>query len=49
MNEKSKINLTKEQILMLKLSDKDIKQGRLIRQSQIDMEDLQWLKNCRLD
>jgi hypothetical protein len=43
-HEKGKINLTEEQILMLKLSDKDIKQGRLKPQNQIDKEDLQWLK-----
>ncbi len=36
--------LSEEQILMLKLSDNDIKQGKLISQSQIDREDLKWLK-----
>jgi hypothetical protein len=36
--------LSEEQILMLKLSDHDIKQGKLISQSQIDREDLKWLK-----
>jgi hypothetical protein len=36
--------LSEEQILMLKLSDNDIKQGKLISQSQIDREDLKCLK-----
>ncbi len=40
----NKVDLTEEQILMLKLSDKDIKNGKLISQHQIDKEDLQWLK-----
>jgi hypothetical protein len=42
--EKNKVNLTEEQVLMLKLSEKDIKQGRLISQQQLDKEDLLWLK-----
>lgn len=42
--EKDKLELTEEQILMLKLSDKDIKNGRLISQNQLDKEDLLWLK-----
>lgn len=40
----SKVTLTEEQVLMLKLSDKDIKNARLISQSQLDKEDLLWLK-----
>jgi hypothetical protein len=36
--------LTEEQKLMLKLSDEDIKTGRLISQSQLDKDDLKWLK-----
>jgi hypothetical protein len=39
-----KIKLTEEQTLMLKLSDKDIKQGKLISHSQLDKDDLKWLK-----
>ncbi len=35
---------TQEQILMLQLSDDDIAAGRLISQSQLDQDDLQWLK-----
>ncbi len=42
--EKNKIDLTEEQVLMLKLSDKDIKHGKLISQTQLDKQDLQWLK-----
>jgi hypothetical protein len=42
--EKNQVKLTEEQLLMLKLSDKDIKHGRLIPQSQLDKEDLKWLK-----
>ena len=39
-----KVKLTDEQILMLKLSDKDIANGKLISQSQLDKNDLEWLK-----
>ncbi len=42
--DKDKVKLTEEQILMLKLSDKDIKNGKLISQSQLDKDDLKWLK-----
>jgi hypothetical protein len=42
--DKDTIKLTDEQILMLQLSDKDIKNGKLISQSQLDKDDLQWLK-----
>jgi len=38
------VKLTEEQILMLQLSDNDIKNGSLISQSQLDKDDLQWLK-----
>jgi hypothetical protein len=37
------VSLTDEQILMLQLSDADIKAGRLISQEQLDKEDLEWL------
>ena len=40
----NKVQLTEEQVLMLKLSDKDIKNNRLISQSQLDKEDMKWLK-----
>jgi hypothetical protein len=38
------VKLTEEQIVMLKLSEKDIKEGKTITQSQIDKADLKWLK-----
>jgi hypothetical protein len=37
------VKLTEEQILMLQMSDLDIKNGRLISQDQLDKNDLQWL------
>jgi hypothetical protein len=37
---------TGEQILMLQLSDLDIKNGRLISQEQLDKADLQWLQRA---
>jgi len=47
--EKSAVNsdtvqLSKEQILMLQMSDKDIASGRLITQDELDKSDLEWLK-----
>lgn len=36
--------LTEEQKLLLKLSDLDIKNGRLVSQELLDKEDLKWLK-----
>ena len=42
--DKDSVTLTEEQILMLKLSEKDIKQGKLISQAQLDKNDLKWLK-----
>lgn len=42
--ENKNVSLTEEQVLMLKLSDKDIKSGRLISQNQLDKEDFKWLK-----
>jgi len=38
------VQLTEEQVLMLQLSDNDIKSGKLISQDQLDKDDLQWLK-----
>ena len=37
------VRLTEEQILMLQLSDMDIKDGMTITQEQLDQDDLQWL------
>ena len=46
--DKDSIKLTDEQILMLKLSDNDIKTGKLISEKQLDKDDLQWLKGLSL-
>ncbi|MES2838593.1 MAG: hypothetical protein V4667_13775 [Bacteroidota bacterium] len=40
-----RIILTKEQKLMLELSENDIKNKNLISQKELDKSDLQWLKN----
>jgi len=42
--DKGLVNLTAEQISMLKLSDQDIENLRLISQDQLDKNDLEWLK-----
>lgn len=39
-----KIKLTKEQKLMLEMSENDILKGKLISQSDLDKSDLEWLK-----
>jgi len=39
-----KIKLTKEQKLMLEMSETDIQNGRIIAQSDLDKNDLEWLK-----
>jgi hypothetical protein len=38
------VKLTEEQIVMLKLSESDIKEEKLIPQSQLDKSDMKWLK-----
>lgn len=38
-----KIKLTKEQKLMLEMSENDIQNGRLISQNDLDKSDLEWL------
>lgn len=38
------VKLTKEQVLMLQISDSDVKNGKLISQEQLDKNDLKWLK-----
>lgn len=43
--DQNKIKLTKEQIFMLQLSDIGIKNDKLISQSQLDKNDLRWLKD----
>ena len=42
--EEDKIKLTKEQKLMLELSESDIQNGRTISQNDLDKNDLEWLK-----
>ncbi|MNU86250.1 hypothetical protein D3C71_760070 [compost metagenome] len=39
-----KIKLTKEQKLMLEMSENDIQNCRVISQSDLDKSDLEWLK-----
>ena len=39
-----KIQLTKEQKLMLEMSEADLQNGRTISQSELDKNDLEWLK-----
>lgn len=39
-----KIKLTKEQKLMLEMSENDITNGRIISQEDLDKSDLEWLK-----
>ena len=38
------VQLTEEQVLMLQLSDNDIKNGKVISHDQLDKDDIQWLK-----
>jgi hypothetical protein len=42
--DKDVIKLTEEQIVMLNLSEKDIKDGKVISGSKLDKSDLKWLK-----
>jgi hypothetical protein len=42
--ESKKVSLTEEQQLMLKMSDNDIANGKLISQADLDKRDLEWLK-----
>ena len=39
-----KIQLTKEQKLLLEMSEADLQNGRTISQSELDKNDLEWLK-----
>jgi len=41
------IKLTNPQISMLKLSDRDIKDAKLISQTKLDQKDYRWLKGLR--
>jgi hypothetical protein len=42
--QEDKIKLTKEQKLMLEMSEADIQNGRTISQNDLDKNDLEWLK-----
>lgn len=42
--QQEKIKLTKEQKLMLDMSEADIQNGRTIAQHDLDKKDLEWLK-----
>lgn len=42
--ENEKIQLTKEQKLMLEMSESDLQYGRIISQNELDKNDLEWLK-----
>jgi hypothetical protein len=42
--QEDKIKLTKEQKLMLEMSEADIQKGRTIYQNDLDKNDLEWLK-----
>lgn len=42
--DKDTVKLSEEQVLMLKLSEKDIREGKLISHSLLDKNDLKWLK-----
>ncbi|WP_242457702.1 hypothetical protein [Pedobacter sp. BS3] len=39
------VKLSEEQILMLNMSDEDIKNNRIISQDELDQKDLEWLKS----
>jgi hypothetical protein len=42
--ENEKIQLTKEQKLMLEMSEADLQHGRIIAHNDLDKNDLEWLK-----
>lgn len=42
-NQSDPIELTKEQKLMLEMSERDLKKGETIFQDELDKEDLSWL------
>lgn len=41
----NRVKLTKEQQLMLQMSELDIEEGRIITQKELDRNDLEWLKS----
>ena len=38
------VELSEEQVVMLEMSEHDIKNGKLLTQNEIDKSDLKWLK-----
>jgi len=38
------VELSEEQVVMLEMSEHDIKNGKLLTQTEIDKSDLKWLK-----
>jgi hypothetical protein len=42
--DKGKVKLSKEQTIMLELSEVDIREGKMVSQNEIDKADLKWLK-----
>jgi hypothetical protein len=38
------VSLTESQILMLQMSEDDLKKGRIVSQQELDKDDLEWLK-----
>jgi|TARA_B110000967_G_C18799315_1_gene517566 hypothetical protein len=47
-SESEKIELTKEQMAMLEMSEKNIKNGKLISQEAMDKRNLEWLNATNL-
>ena len=43
-NTTENVKLSDEQILMLQMSDEDIKHGRTVIQEELNKQDLKWLK-----
>jgi pyruvate dehydrogenase complex dehydrogenase (E1) component len=43
--DRAQIILSEEQILMLNMSDDDIKNNRILSQEELDKSDLEWLKS----
>ncbi|WP_372906488.1 hypothetical protein [Rhodohalobacter sp.] len=43
-SEEDEVTLTEEQKRMLKMSDKDIEEGELISQRELNRDDIEWLR-----
>ena len=44
ISKEDEVPLTEEQKRMLKMSDKDIEEGEIISQSELNRDDLKWLR-----